>query len=597
MTINEDLPVTKYLPLLKRFLYAWKFRFSRRELLTYEFRFEFPKNILELELFVARIPIYICISIPKSVNLNVKSVSFFDKSEKIAGVYGVKYFTTEEYNQIHISPPNLQFLNKLAIEFEKVEGQFNYWITIYVDDSYYTDQIYYEAAINYLNSRNYDKALESIDGYSKYCDKNPYVLNLMSYIYYKKNNIEKSLEFAVKTIANGHYDDGFNRYQSISGEHNSPDLKQIRNIQKEGTSWGLENHYGIIVLSKKQSYNLGLDGLYVNKHHEILEIRRSAAARMLTSVNFDFSTREHILTTWCRVISPDDKIIELSTEQFVVSDSKDRNIYITMEQDKNGSWILPELSTDDIIEWGYDLLCRENYKIEEDKPHLFIITNPHNPSHPTLKAETTFKAPNNWSLKFDSRNKTVNLNENIIKADNHTITSITLEQYNPIKNINCYYEHNYQNPVIACTASEFSWQSVSKEMLKRNIGELQIQDELPLSFEDIVKSDILAIKKLEKIFYWVRDNIKYASVSSALEHIGKMGRAKAILESGVADCKDKSYLLYQVCQRLNLKAEYVLISTKQGIIFKELPSDQFDHVMIRVFYENELYYLDGQLSV
>jgi hypothetical protein len=61
----------------------------------------------------------------------------------------------------------------------------------------------------------------------------------------------------------------------------------------------------------------------------------------------------------------------------------------------------------------------------------------------------------------------------------------------------------------------------------------------------------------------------------------------------MADCKDKSYLLMQVCKHLDLEAQYVLVSSRRGVVVHEIPSDQFDHVMIRARIDDDHVYLDA----
>jgi len=116
---------------------------------------------------------------------------------------------------------------------------------------------------------------------------------------------------------------------------------------------------------------------------------------------------------------------------------------------------------------------------------------------------------------------------------------------------------------------------------------------LPPVLAEIIEKSGTPRRALRKAFYWVRDKLKYASIGSALGYIGKPGRAGAIVESGVGDCKDKSYLLFLVSKKLGLEAEFVTISTENGIIVENLPADQFDHILLRVNLDGHWHYLDA----
>jgi hypothetical protein len=129
--------------------------------------------------------------------------------------------------------------------------------------------------------------------------------------------------------------------------------------------------------------------------------------------------------------------------------------------------------------------------------------------------------------------------------------------------------------------------------LIHNFGKLSGDEDLPAPLFDFVAGSRSAGEALRRAFYWIRDKLKYAAMDSSFRLIGKPGRAEAIIRSGVADCKDKSYLLYLVCKKLDLEAQLVAVSSQYGIVFDDLPSDQFDHVFIRVRLDDRWYYLDA----
>lgn len=587
---------SKSLPLYRRICRALKYILSSRLLYAAEVMTEYQLDSSEMEIrfYVPRKLIYLDISLPKSINPAVQHVKFFAETKCHSEVYAIEYRDAGEHVKIRVSPYEIELLDRIILGFNKINEHFDFEGHVYVVDEEYPDWIIAEQAISLHNSGKPDEALKKYLEYCNFCSRNPYILNVISKLYDELGNPEKGQRYALRTAVNGLDESGIDYYRSIADATWSSGTEQIENLQKDCLNWPLEKHHGIVILEKEQNFHLGLDGHYLKKCHEILEIRRPVAARMLTRLDFDFSRqKERLIYTNCRIISADNKIQKLPLEQFVVGDSTERNIYITIEDEKTGSWILPDLSAGDIIEWSYHFLCTESYPLDNDKPHFMVVTNLNHTSYPTFNSIVTFRAPVDWPLKFSFVNEPSNLSKSESIKDDYRVTSITLKEYIPIRNTGFYYENYFRNPTVACSTVGHQWGSVAKAILKRNIGDTNLDDGLPSPLAEMLGDCRTSGEALQKAFYWIRDKLKYASVGSALEYIGKPGRARAIIKSGIADCKDKSYLLYQVCKNLGLKAEFVAISSKYGMIFTDLPSDQFDHVFLRVLLDDKWCYLDA----
>ena len=135
------------------------------------------------------------------------------------------------------------------------------------------------------------------------------------------------------------------------------------------------------------------------------------------------------------------------------------------------------------------------------------------------------------------------------------------------------------------------------QALEKNFGSLDNEDSLPGALQDIISASQSKDEALEKCFYWIRDRLKYGAYESALKQIGSSSRAENILASGLADCKDKSYLLYLVARRLGLNLDIIAVSSKYGTAVSELPANQFDHVLVRVKTDRGWKYLDAANSL
>jgi len=589
---NNELNIP---PFLKKVKYALKRKFSSRKLLHYEMEanFKYSPDILTLRFYAARKPIYINIAFPANISARLISVKFLfeDKSESESNEW--EYLETDNKKQIRIYSPAITATRKIEVLFKDMEEQFNYEAQVIVKREDDTDLVLINEAVQFFEAGRYDAALEQSLEYDDICDKSPYIHHLIAQIYEKQKKPDLGQEYALKAIVNGLGEDGVNKYRELAAVNPFTDNEKITSIKNHSIDWGIPAQYGAVVLSKNQRYVLGLDGRYLKKHCEIFQIRRPVAARMLTSLDFNFSNREILLFTGCRIITQDGKVKELELERFVVGDSKDRNIYIATEEEKSGSWILPDLSVGDIIEYNYDLLCQEGNRINEGRPHVFIITPLAHEFHPTFQCSVSIQYPSDYDMSYDISNKPDNLEYSDDHENGRQVLKFNLTQYIPERNTDYYRENYFRNPILACATSGYSWPEVAKFVMNNNLGDPDLNDNLPQPLKQMLEENHKPVEKLRNVFYWTRDKLKYAAIGSAIKHIGKIGRAQAIVESGVADCKDKAYLLNQCCNKLGLPAEFVAVSSEYGIIFDNLPSDQFDHVFVRVKTDNDWLYLDA----
>ncbi len=582
-------------PILKRMRYSLKRSFSSRKLLNYEMeaKCKYSPDTITIRFFAARKPIFIDISIPANISVRVTRVQFLFKDGVESESKEGEYLETDQKTQIRIYSPAIVNTRQIEVLFNNLPDRFNYEVRVFVARENSNDLILINEAVQFFQTGRYDGALEQSLEYDNTYGKNPYVQLLIAQIYDKQKRPEPGQEYALKAIVNGLETGGLNIYRELATVNSLIDRENITSIKSRCAEWEIPSHYGAIVLLKDQQYILGLDGWFLKKHREILQIKRPVAARMLTSLVFNFSNRERLLYTDCRIITQGGQIKKLESERFVVGDSKERNIYITTEEEKSGTWILPDLSVGDIIEYNYHLLCQDGNTIEEGKPHVFIITPLAHEFHPTYQCSASIQYPSNYAMKYDIFNGQDNIEYSDDSENDKRVMKFDLSKYIPERNTDFYRENYFRNPILACATSGYTWSEIAKFVLNYNLGDPTLDDDLPEALEQMLEGNHEPIKKLRHAFYWTRDKLKYAAIGSAIQHIGKIGRAQAIVDSGVADCKDKAYLLNQVCNRLGLTAEFIAMSSKYGIIFENLPSDQFDHVFVRVKLNNDWLYLDA----
>jgi hypothetical protein len=489
--------------------------------------------------------------------------------------------------------PKLKAVSKVVVSCKEVNQEYSYEVHTRVTRDRYPDYEIMSAGIEHYDQGNYALALDSFQEYLKYSKENSHVFFYMADIGLKLERNSDFEDYIIKALVHGIGDTATERYRAYMTNNWTSQKEDIDKLREECQSWNLEQHHGLVVLEFDQSFLLGLNHWYLKKTREVIEIRRPVAARMLSRLGFDFSSKEFLMFTGCRVIRSDGTVIALDLERFVVGDSPERNIYITTEEEKVGSWIMPDLASGDIIELCYHFLGRESFTVEENRVPLSIVSTVHHPLYPTFIGRTLIRMPRDQKLQCSRRDRETSIETEETTEGEYQNTSLTIHRYVPVKNTNSYFESYVNNPVVACATEKKDWPDIAGAVLINNFGDLDNDENLPSPLADFAAADISPREALRKTFYWIRDQLKYASMDSAVKLIGTPNRAEAIIQSGVADCKDKTYLLRQVCKILGLKSQLVAVSSKYGMVFDDLPSDQFDHVFIRVLIDDRWHYLDA----
>jgi hypothetical protein len=245
------------------------------------------------------------------------------------------------------------------------------------------------------------------------------------------------------------------------------------------------------------------------------------------------------------------------------------------------------------VEWNYSLLRRNI----PDNASVFILTDINHPHFPTYKSQVVYETPPDFEFILSSKEGLIKEPEEIKRDDGTNIYKLSNSKYIPAKNTGYSYENNYLNPVFACSSATNTWKSISKKIRNEVLGEHFEKEILPEPLKAIANESNTAESALEQSFYWIRDKIKYASLPSGVKQIGKRGRGDVIIDSGMGNCNDKSYLLGLVCKNLDIPFQIIAVSFKGGVIFKDLPADQFDHVFIRAMPEDKWLYLDASSSL
>jgi len=584
------------LPFSKQFSRRMGILTGSRHMQAFEFLLDndSTKPEIGITFFLPRKPFEIDITFDNPAPIRIESVKAFSSGKAEPLFYGVKYELQKQRSRARIAVTPESGIDRLQIEVDEKVKEFGYQVRILTKKEKQVDFDLLSKAFIELNVGNYESAKNLFHEYEEYCPKNPIVSLNLSNVYKISKDYSMAEEYALKAAISGLMEDGINLYRSIQNEYDSfRPVQEVRSLNEQANGWPPEPHYGVTVLEKSKRFLLGLEDYHMKYCSEIIFIRRPAAARKLAKVDFDFDARKEIvLNSEMRILNREYDAEIVPDENLFFNDSSKRNIFITVEEAKECGWILPDLAVGDIVEWNYSLLCRNN----PDKSGMFILTDINHPHFPTFKSQVTFEIPPDAEFYLSSKDRLLNDPEKFKEDSGKTIYKLSDSKYVPVKNTGFCYENNYLNPVFACSRAKNTWKSISEKIKNDVLGKHFEQEMLPEPLKKIAndKNEVEAV--LEQCFYWIRDKIKYASLPSGAKQIGKMGRAGEIMNAGMGNCNDKSYLLCLVCKNLNIPFEIVAVSYGEGIVFKDLPADQFDHVFMRAMPADRWLYLDASSS-
>jgi hypothetical protein len=439
-------------------------------------------------------------------------------------------------------------------------------------------------------SHGLSAAIRRLRDYEQFSRENPSVCYRLAEWSLAEGALDDARDYVARGLARGDVEPFVHLYETIQKRDAGLNVEDVRRLQADAREWTLPSHHGAIVLDRQQTFSLELSGGHLRRSREILEIRRPAAARMLRQLQFPFSeSRDQILHSSLSVVHASGEIEEVPAEHFTILDDESRDLFITVEGEKSGHWILPDLEVGDVICWTHDLYRRD--RTLDEGPRSFNLSFPYHDVFPTHRAVSRFVVPPDASVRFAVRN--LDPEHDSRQDDGRTLHVFEGSNYIPAKGTGFAHENELLNPVIAYGFAEPDWASVAARALADNFGTEVGEETLPEDLRALLDGAGDPADALATTFYWIRDRLKYAAMHSGRTRIGDADRARRILDAGVADCKDKSYLLGLICRELGIPCEFVAVSTKTGIVIEELPADQFDHVFLRADVGGEWKWLDA----
>jgi cellulose synthase operon protein C len=214
---------------------------------------------------------------------------------------------------------------------------------------------------------------------------------------------------------------------------------------------------------------------------------------------------------------------------------------------------------------------------------------------PTLISRYKVLAPSEWELKskpneIDIEVKTENLPAGFKQTYLWEAKNIEAFEYEPMMPP---ISRSIKSVLFSPIGME-TWQKLENWYVNL-LGERHRSTSKIKEFTDnLVQDCTTPLQKLERIFKFARDNIRYVSIS-----IGIGGYqphfAEEVLHNRYGDCKDKATLLSAMAQSQDIDVELVLISTAQnGLVDTTITSHvQFNHVISKATISDSIIWMDA----
>jgi hypothetical protein len=464
-----------------------------------------------------------------------------------------------------------------------------------VSDVEYPDRITLAEGQRLRSTAEHRQAEPLFVEYAKMCPEDPRGFRELASVCHVLGQMDRAVGYARTAWMLDTSDTHYRLYQFLRDEQRATDSEEIASLITKLEKWVLPMSEGVVIVDRRARHLFGERNELVTMVREIYQIRRYAAARLLKSLSFPIqSHRQALLYTGCAVfklgrlhrVDPDDR--------FHVADDEDRNNFITVQDLKQGCWILPDLEPNDIVVLEYDLV--EKVRRDNGRPAIFKLIRPFSGSFPLLRSSVQLEGPRAADIDAVWVNQEQGRGARL--AAEHTGKTVTmrLERFTPARYTSLRNEANLLNPLVALGSKGYSWPDIARRC-QRSLGSAGLEEDvLPDALRALLDQHETPEQKLATAFYWIRDRLKYASLQTTNANVGNKERARLIVESGTADCKDRAYLMALVCRELGLEWSFVMVNSQDEVVIPEIPADQFDHVIIRVRDGERDRYLDPTSS-
>ncbi|MDB5203860.1 MAG: transglutaminase-like superfamily protein [Ferruginibacter sp.] len=249
---------------------------------------------------------------------------------------------------------------------------------------------------------------------------------------------------------------------------------------------------------------------------------------------------------------------------------------------------------------GFQYSYKEQYKDVKYLTSLYFVNN-----IPSVERIIQVNVPSWLEIDLREFNFAGNLIEkSVVKEGDITRTTFRLSNVAPYKKEPHSPNHAISNPHLICVTKAFT-NAGQRTVLFENVKNVYAwynsvcadignkPEEIKAKVADLIANKKTDQEKIESIFYWVQDNIRYIAFENGIMGF-KPDAAQNVLKNKYGDCKGKANLLKTMLTIAGYDARLTWIGTSDLPYDYSLPSLVVDnHMICTLILNGKRYFLDG----
>lgn len=202
-------------------------------------------------------------------------------------------------------------------------------------------------------------------------------------------------------------------------------------------------------------------------------------------------------------------------------------------------------------------------------------------------------APDNIPLRFRNWNTAAQPVEKTIEGDNMKSWTWELKLPQPVPGEPNTAPSSDIAQVVHISSLN-SWDEVASWYADVSATQAKPEYEVQQLYQELFPkgTQFTQMEKAKAIYRWILTNIRYSSVPFRQSGFIPQKAAK-VIQTKLGDCKDLSTLYAALAREAGMKANLVLVNTRdEGEHAMELPSIEFNHCIVKVIIDETPYYLE-----
>jgi len=247
-----------------------------------------------------------------------------------------------------------------------------------------------------------------------------------------------------------------------------------------------------------------------------------------------------------------------------------------------------------------------SYSYQENYHDIKFLTSFYFNRHlPVTERIVQFNIPSWMEIDLREFNFTGNaIQKTSTKEGNITRVVFIVKAVDPYVNETSSPNHAISYPHIICVSKAFT-ENGQRNVLFENVKDLynwyhlvtsdigNKPGELKSKVDELVFNKKTDLEKIESIFYWVQDNVRYIAFENGIMGF-KPDAAQNVFKNKYGDCKGKANLLKEMLKLAGFDARLTWIGTSDLPYDYTLPSLCVDnHMICTVILNGKKYFLDG----